>query len=159
MGRRSEIPDHPPKKSIAMKKVFFAICAVLLTVGAFADPNEKVLKSFKETFANAEEVKWQEYDNYYTVSFVTGSIRSRVNYDKEGNMLGSVRYYKPQQLPLNIYTRLKKEFSKKSLFGVTEITTNNQVAYYVKMEDAKFWTTVKVDESGNSMVYEKYKKG
>ncbi|WEK36694.1 MAG: hypothetical protein P0Y53_04195 [Candidatus Pseudobacter hemicellulosilyticus] len=143
-----------------MKKVFFIVCTMLFSVGVFADPNEKVLKSFKETFANAEEVKWQEYDNYFTVSFVTGDIRSKVNYDKDGNMLGSIRYYKPQQLPLNLFTRLKKEFPKKSLFGVTEITTaSNEVAYYVKMEDVKHWVTVKVDESGNCTVYEKYKKG
>ncbi len=59
-----------------MKKVFFILCTALISAAAFAftaaDPNEKVLKSFNETFANAEEVKWAEYDNYYTVSFVSG---------------------------------------------------------------------------------------
>lgn len=143
-----------------MKKVFFILCTVLLGAGAYAfDPNEKVLKSFKETFANAEEVKWQEYDNYYTVSFVTGSIRSKVNYDKEGNVLGSTRYYKPQQLPLNIFHRVKKDYPKKTMFGVTEITANNEVSYYIKLEDAKFWTTIKVDDAGESTLFEKYKKG
>lgn len=142
-----------------MKKLLFILCAVLIGASAFADPNEKVLKSFKETFANAEEVKWLEYDNYYTVSFVSAGIRAKVNYDKEGNMLGSTRYYDPTKLPLNVLNKVKKSYPKQTLFGVTEITANNEIHYYIKMEDAKFWTTIKVDDSGNSSLYEKYKKG
>lgn len=144
-----------------MKKVLMIICAALLGAAAYAapDPNEKVLKSFRETFTQAEEVKWDETDDYFTVSFVNAGIRSKVNYDKEGNMLSSIRYYSPQLLPLNIFNKLKKEHSKKNLFGVTELTSGNDVTYYVKMEDGKHWFTLKVDESGNSMIYEKYKKG
>ena len=143
-----------------MKQVFFILCSVLLTAGAYAfDPNEKVLKSFKETFANAEDVKWAEYDNYYTVSFVSGKVRAKVNYDKDGNMIGSTRYYEPNLLPLGILNAVKKAHPKKSLYGVTEITAEGEVNYYVKMEDPKYWITVKVDDSGNTSVYEKYKKG
>ena len=144
-----------------MKKLLTILCAVLIGASAFAapDPNEKVLKSFKETFANAEEVKWLEYDNYYTVSFVSNGIRAKVNYDKEGNMLGSTRYYDPSKLPLNVLNKVKKAYPKKTLFGVTEITSNNEVNYYIKMECEKYWTTIKVDDAGNSSMYERYKKG
>lgn len=146
-----------------MKKVLFILCCALISVASFArtapDPNEKVLKSFNETFANAEEVKWAEYDNYYTVSFVSGKIRAKVNYDKEGTMLGSTRYYAPNLLPIGILNQVKKAYPKKTLFGVTEITANGELNYYIKMEDPKWWTTIKVDDTGNSSVYERYKKG
>lgn len=145
-----------------MKKVLAIVCSMLLVAGAYALPyevNEKVLKSFKETFASAEEVKWEEYSTYYTVSFVHSGIRSKVNYDKDGNMLGSIRYYAPQMLPLNIYNKLRKDYSKKELFGVTEVTFGSEVTYFVKMQDAKNWITIKIDASGNSEVHEKYKKG
>ena len=143
-----------------MKKLFVILARALLTVTAYADdPNEKVLQSFNETFAGAEEVKWEEFSTYYTVSFVNAGIRSKVNYDKEGTMLGSIRYYYPQMLPLNIYNNLKKENARKTLFGVTEVTFGNDVTYYVKVEDEKHWITLKVDVSGNSQVTEKYKKG
>ena len=143
-----------------MKKLFVILVSALLTVTAYADdPNEKVLKSFNETFTGAEEVKWEEFSTYYTVSFVNAGIRSKVNYDKEGTMLGSIRYYSPQMLPLNIYNKLKKENARKTLFGVTEVTFGTDVTYYVKVEDEKHWITLKVDVSGNSQVTEKYKKG
>ena len=143
-----------------MKKVFGLICSMMFVIGAYAfEVNDKVLKSFNETFSSAEEVKWEEYKTYYTVSFVHSGIRSKVNYDKEGRMLGSLRYYAPQLLPLNIYNRLKLDYPKKELFGVTEVTFGTEVTYFVKMQDSKNWITIKVDPAGNSSVHEKYKKG
>ena len=143
-----------------MKKVLAIICSMLFVAGAYAfEVNEKVLKSFNETFTAAEEVKWEEYKTYYTVSFVNTGIRSKVNYDKDGNMLGSIRYYAPQLLPLNIYNRLKKEQSNKELFGVTEVTFGTDVTYFVKMQNDKHWITIKIDASGNSSIHEKYRKG
>jgi hypothetical protein len=143
-----------------MKKVLTIICAVLMAAATYAyEPNEKVLKSFRETFTQAEDVRWDESSDFFTVSFLSAGIRSKVNYDKEGNMLSSIRYYSPQMLPLNIFSKMKRENPKKNLFGVTEVTTGNDVTYYIKMEDGKHWFTMKVDESGNSQVYEKYKKG
>jgi len=143
-----------------MKKVLMIICAACIGAAAYAyDPNEKVLKSFRETFTQAEDVRWDESADHYTVSFLSAGIRSKVNYDKEGNMLSSIRYYSPQLLPLNIFNKLKKENPKKNLFGVTELTTGSDVTYYVKMEDGKHWFTLKVDESGNTQVFEKYRKG
>ena len=143
-----------------MKKVLAIICSMLFVAGAYAfEVNEKVLKSFNETFTAAEEVKWEEYKTYYTVSFINTGIRSKVNYDKDGTMIGSIRYYAPQLLPLNIYNRLKKEHSNKELFGVTEVTFGTDVTYFVKMQNAKNWFTVKIDASGNSSIHEKYKKG
>src|SRR5258707_5100845 len=104
-----------------MKKLFAIACCALLTAAVYAnhpngkvfDPNEKVLKSFNETFTGAEDVKWEEFSTYYTVSFVNAGIRSKVNYDKEGNMTGSIRHYAPEMLPLNIYNTLNKQNQKK----------------------------------------------
>jgi hypothetical protein len=142
-----------------MKKMFALICSMLLVAGAYAFVvNEKVLKSFSRTFNNAENVKWEEFKDYYTVSFVHAGIRSKVNYDRQGKMLGSIRYYAPNMLPLNVYNTLKTTHPDKKLFGVTEITFGNEMVFFVKMEDSKHWTTIKIDNEGNSSVYEKYKK-
>ena len=144
-----------------MKKLFAFICATVLVTSTYAyraEVNEKVLKSFRETFNLAEEVKWEEYNTYYTVSFVHGGIQSKVNYDKEGSMLSSISYYAPTMLPLNIFNRLKKDYQDKSLYGVTEVTSGTDVTYFIKMQDAKNWITIRVDANGNAQVYEKYKR-
>lgn len=141
-----------------MKKFFALSIVALLTTGAFANPNEKVLRSFEETFSTASQVKWQEYSDFYTVSFVYSGIRSRVNYDKNGNILRTIRYYQPSFLPLNIYTRLMQEQKSRKLFGVTEVSEGDQIAYFVKVETAKHWLTLKVDANGNSEIVERYRK-
>ena len=144
-----------------MKKFFAIITTTLLVASAYAfDPNvsEKVLKSFNETFSSAQDIKWEKYESYYTVSFNQAGIQSKVNYDHSGTMLSSLRYYEPKLLPLNIYNRIKKNYSKKEMFGVTEVTFNNDVVYYVKLQDDKSWITLKIDGVGNSEVVEKYKK-
>ncbi|RYY10982.1 MAG: hypothetical protein EOO04_36020, partial [Chitinophagaceae bacterium] len=135
-----------------MKKLLAILASTLVFISAYAlDPkvNEKVLKSFNETFSAAEDVKWEEFQNYYTVSFNQSGIQSKVNYDHSGTMLSSLRYYAPQLLPLNIYNRVKKAYAKKEMFGVTEVTFSNEVVYYVKLQDAKTWMTLKIDGVGN----------
>jgi hypothetical protein len=145
-----------------MKKVIAIMFAALVTAGAYAfdpfDPNEKVLKSFNETFSTAQEVRWEEFPTYFSVSFLNGGVRSKVNYDKEGNMISALRYYAPQLLPLNILNKISKENPKKKLYGVTEITFNGTIAYYIKLEDNTHWYTFKVDVDGNSQQTEKYRK-
>ena len=143
-----------------MKKSIILCFGCLLAAASYAfDPNTKVLKAFSQTFSAAENVKWLEFTDYYSVSFLFSGIRSKINYDKEGNILGSTRYYDPIALPISIFTKLKREYPAKELFGVTEITAGSDMVYFIKMQDAKHWVTLKVDALGNSEVYEKYKKG
>jgi hypothetical protein len=151
-----------------MKKVIAILTAVVIATSTYAfspsgtfspfDPNEKVLKAFNETFSTATEVRWEEFPKYFAVSFVSGGIRSKVNYDKEGNMISSLRYYNPQLLPLYILNKVSQENPKKKLFGVTEVTVGGNIAYYIKLEDNNCWYTVKVDSDGNTQTVEKYKK-
>jgi hypothetical protein len=149
-----------------MKKLLaLGVSLVMLTATTFAnvDPtvdnvNEKVLKAFNETFPVVNEVKWKEYSNYYTVSFKQHNIQSEVRYDKEGNFLSSLRYYKEDMLPLSVLHQIKKKYAKKDIFGVTELIVGTDVAYFVKLEDEKTWLTIKADQQGNLSVYEKLRK-
>jgi hypothetical protein len=142
-----------------MKNVFSVLIALLLSAGVVANmPNEKVLKAFTETFTSVENVKWEDHDDYFTVSFKTGSIRSKVFYDTEGVMLGSIRYYAPEQLPLHILNQLKRQNKTKKLFCVTEVTSGNTVTCFVKLQDAAYWYTLRVEANGDSSLYEKYRK-
>ena len=143
-----------------MKKMFALLGLSLFAISVYAyDPNTKVLRSFKSTFANAKDVRWEEFPDHYTVSFNYSGIISRVKYDLEGNITGSLRYYEANNLPLNLFTKLKKAHATKSFFGVTELSVGEDVVYFVRMQDEKNWYTYKVDVQGNEEVYEKFRKG
>ena len=92
------------------------------------------------------------------VNFKQGEILTKIEYDKEGNFLNSIRYYSEKNLPVNLLVRLQKKYTDKKVFGVTEVTSDNVVEYFIKLEDANNWITVKSNGDGNMQVVEKYKK-
>lgn len=135
--------------------IFF--CAI----GAYANNptvSEKVLKAFHETYTTAQQVNWHKKGDQYSVCFLQSEIRYIVNYNNDGNVTGSMRFYKPALLPPNILLEIKRQYSTKTAFGVTEITTGENLTYFVKMEDSKHLYTVKLDAYGNGRVYEKLRK-
>jgi|SRR6185437_1166577 len=156
-----------------VKRSFLVGCCFLtLTTGSFAATNvnpanptngeaiisDKLLQAFKHTFPDAREVRWIEQADKYTVNFKQGDVLTKVEYDKDGNFLNSLRYYSEKNLPVNILCRLQKKYADKSVFGVTEMTNDSFVEYYIKMQDAQNWYTVHSDSEGNMRVVEKYKK-
>src|SRR4030095_12604690 len=96
-----------------MKKVTM-IAAMLIGLASFAnqptDVNEKVLKAFKQTFTSAKDVVWFEYGDSYTVNFKLAEIKTRINYDKDGNIIETFRYYGESQLPIHITNKIQKKF-------------------------------------------------
>lgn len=143
-----------------MKKKLISFAGLfLLAVVTYANmPNDKVLKSFKATFSSPQEVKWYEHKDYYEVSFLQAEVRANVKYDLEGNFMSATRYYKEQQLHTHILFKLKKRYPGKKIFGITELTNNEEINYYIKLEDDKNWVTVKVSSNGQMELYEKYRK-
>jgi hypothetical protein len=146
-----------------MKTIFFAVMFLVTASAIYAhqppEVNEKVLKLFNETFKNPEQVSWKELDDSYEVYFKQGDITNRVQYDKEGNIIQYIRNYSEDQLPFHILSSLKKKYSDRSIFGVTEFFSGTDLNYFVTMEDDKHWYTVKSDNIGNLFQTEKLNKG
>jgi hypothetical protein len=147
-------------KSITMKKfIYLAVWLTGLSAAATTPPevSEKVLKAFKETFANASNVVWTEMENNFKATFLLSEIRARAIYDNDGNLLQTVRYYDGKYLPPNIVASLKKRYGGKEIFGVTEISSENDMAYHVTLKDEKNWYVVKADPFGNLEQTKKFK--
>ncbi len=134
-------------------------CFFIIAAKSFAMmPNDKVLKSFETIFNNARNVKWYDHADYYEVSFVRAGIKTNVKFDTGGNFLRSTRYYTEQQLPANILCKIKSKYKDKRIFGVTELTTSDEINYHIKLEDDKNWITINIDGNGQIELLEKYKK-
>jgi hypothetical protein len=144
------------------KSVLFTVCLLSLSAGVFANGNftisDKLLQAFKQTFPDAQQVKWAEQEDKYMVNFKQGDVLTKIEYDKEGNFLSSLRYYSEKNLPVSILCRLQKKYGDKKVFGVTEMTTDSAVEYYIKLEDDTTWITVRSNADGNMQIIEKYKK-
>lgn len=144
-----------------MKKLIVVLgLFVALGAGAANPPevSEKVLKAFGETFVKATDVVWHEMENTYEARFKQSEIITRASYDKDGNLLHTTRYYSEESLPINILTKLKKRYSGKSIFGVTEFATEEEVTYHIVLQDEKNWYIVKSDSMGYFELSKKYRK-
>ncbi len=145
-----------------MKKIILSIATVLFSVIAFAfapvSVSEKALSAFSQSFKDAKEVVWSEYENFYEVKFLHNSVRSWISYDQEGNIIRSRRFYYEDMLPLLIKAKINKRYGDKKIYGITEMSSDAEVSYYVILEDDKNWLTIKSDAFGNMSTYEKFKK-
>ena len=145
-----------------MKKLFSLAVSALFSLTLFAsDPvivNDKVLQAFQKSFKNASDVTWNEYGNSFEVKFVYNEIDSRITYHKDGSVARVIRYYGESQLPLLLRSRLQKQFDGKTVFGVTEFSQENEMDYFIVLEDATTWSYVKCSASGEMRVYKELKK-
>jgi len=144
-----------------MKKILLAsllFAAVIAQAATPPDVNEKILKAFKQTFIYAEDVVWQEKDNSYQVNFWQGEINIRARYDEQGKLLGTIRYYYEKQLPPSVLAKVKNKYSGKTIFGVTEVSSDEELNYFITLRDDKNWYTVKSDAFGNLQQTDKFKR-
>jgi len=146
-----------------MKNVILSV-SLLVTIVAVASAspvdnvNEKVLKAFNQTFANAQDVIWHEYDHIYQANFKQDDIQIRAQYDQDGTLIETIRYYGERQLLPNVVSRIKKKYAGREIFGVTETTSDLGVDFLVTLKDEKNWYVVESDVYGNLVQTEKFKR-
>jgi len=143
------------KKLIILTCLFAAFCA---KASSPPEVTEKVLKAFSETFMKATDVVWHEVKNYYEASFKQSEIISRAVYDQDGNLVRTTRYYSQENLPINILTKIQKRYAGKSIYGITELSSEDQVSYHITLQDEKNWYIIKADNWGSLELEQKYRK-
>lgn len=117
------------------------------------DINDKAKKSFVKNFPSAESINWTESKSgdTFTAYFRMYDVKTVANFDRDGQLISVLRYYGEERLPLTVLSLLKTRYADKTISGVTEFSKNQNedVAYYVKLEDNTHWYTVKI--VGNDM--------
>ena len=143
-----------------MKKIFLAALISVCTLNVFAsDPvDAKVLEAFNKAFKNVENVSWSTSEYTYEVRFEQDKVTAKITYDKNGEIIRTLRYYTEDKLPLIVLTKVKNKYSDKKIFGVVEIASEEGTYYHITLEDAKSWMQIKSDSFGTSSVEAKFKK-
>ncbi|MDP9040691.1 MAG: hypothetical protein M3N30_01840 [Bacteroidota bacterium] len=142
----------------------FCLLLLLTQMHARADSapltvREKLINEFKATAALAKKTYWNETVDRSFVHFKEHEVVSETEYDVNGNFIATVKYYKSaDMLPRRLALELRKKFPDKTIFGITEITTETETCYYIKLEDSKKWITVKGSSNGFMALVEKLNK-
>jgi hypothetical protein len=144
-----------------MKKILIAAILVISGLGSLAagkSINEKILQIFRESYPNAVKVSWLEYPETYLVYFEEESVKSNIIFSKDGSFIRATRYYKEEYLPYYLAAAIHGKFPGKKIYSVTEVSTPDNIEYYVKLEDDKNWVTIKLDSEANIRLLEKLRK-
>jgi len=142
-------------------KILIAVFVLLTSISsAFAngkeEVNERIIKSFQKEFAGAQNAQWTTTKDFVKVTFTLNEQVVYAFYEQNGNLLGVTRNIVSTQLPINLLTDLKKNYSTHWITDLFEMATNNENVYYVTLENSDQKVILK---SSGTTGWEVYKKG
>jgi hypothetical protein len=144
-----------------MKTFLLALAILASTSAAIADSpdvSEKVLTAFNKTFRDVTKVSWSSSLHSYEAAFELNQIPTRVTYDREGNVLQTIRYYDESRLPIIVMTKVRAKYPNRNVFGVTELTAGDETTFHIILEDATSWLNIRSDANGRLDVEKKFRK-
>lgn len=143
-----------------MKKIALVLLVMASVSYAYATPavSEKVLKVFSLSFPDVKNATWSQFENFYEAYFDNGDVKCRVKYDFNGTMVSTIRYYGEKMVSPFLKAKLAAKFPGKTIFGVTEVNSEDELIYNFVMEDNKSWTHVQSDGTGQMEVTKRFKK-
>ena len=145
-----------------MKKILLVLGLVATMGVCSAYPSErvsqKVLTSFKTEFTNAKDVEWDTGSNYFRATFTMNDQRVFAFYNVEGELLSVARYISSIQLPINLFSDLKNNYSKYWISDLFEVSNSEGLHYYVTLETADSKLVIHSVNGGSWSTYSKNKK-
>jgi hypothetical protein len=143
-----------------MKKMLVNLALLLVVSSAFAMPpvSEQVMKQFTALFPTVQDARWFENETHYDVYFDKDDVKHHIRYDRNGKIISTRNYYPGSKLCSFIKAKATEKYPTKSIYGVTEITSNEEMYYVVILEDEDSWTNVQIDATGQMKVLDKMKK-
>ncbi|GAO42397.1 hypothetical protein [Flavihumibacter petaseus] len=147
------------------KSITGVIAIVLLTLStAFANTNnrnekkeavkQRVEKSFKKEFAGAQQATWSKVGAYHKVQFsYNGQVMFAVLND-DGKTMGVYRNILSHQLPINLMTSLKEDYSGYWITELFELVQDNETFYYVHLESADKSITLRSENGSQWSEYQ-----
>lgn len=145
-----------------MKNIVFVAGFLMIMMTSWAYPSErvsrKVLTAFKNEFTTAQNVQWETGDNYFKATFTMNEQRIFAFYNVGGELMSIARNISPIQLPVNLFTDLKNEYSKCWISDLFEVSNSEGLHYYVTLETADSKLVMQSSNGGSWSTYSKCKK-
>jgi hypothetical protein len=136
------------KKSI----LIWAVLLISATSFSFAntndDSNTNVKTSFKKDFENAREVKWESVNTFIKATFKLGDKTICAYYSKDGDLVAMTRNILSSDLPITKQISLAKNYKGYWITDLFEISSNQETAYYITLENADSKLILKSDSEG-----------
>lgn len=144
---------------VTLAVVLAAGVTPLLANGTGTDPRAE--KKFAQQFAGAQHVKWTSLnDGYLRVTFLLNGVSAESFFDKDAELLGTVRNLFYSQMPLVVIQGLENRFGVATVIEIKEVTNIEGTSYRVVLEEKDKKYRVRLNSLGEitELVKEKIKK-
>jgi hypothetical protein len=149
-----------------MKKFMTTLLVVTLSITSLFANNsknrnnidERVEKSFKKTFASAQQESWSRVNNLNKVQFNLNGQVLFAYLDDEGTLVGVYRNILSTQLPISLMTEIKEEYSEYWISTLFEVANEGTTTYYITLENAGQQLVLKSENSSSWSVFSRNKK-
>lgn len=138
-------------KQKVKSKLILSIAFLALTAVSFATP-------VKTSHGGDDDITNSTAFASHKTIYENGAVKTILWYDAAGNVKATIRYYNEESLNPFILSRVKAEFSGKTIFGVTEISSDQGIIYKIILMDDKKWYHISSDSEGDLTLENKYKK-
>ena len=161
--------DTKHKKQKDMKRTIHSIvlsAALLLTLGlssitASATPArggvELITASFHKDFRHAELLATETGKAYTKITFKLNGTILFAFYSGNGDLLAVTHNITSNQLPLDLFLQLKRDYDGYWITDLFELNANNNTNYYITLENASSTLTLRSSE-GTWETYSKTNK-
>jgi hypothetical protein len=147
-----------------MKKMILSLAAVMMMgFSVFANGKNDVVTqqardAFKKDFATASDIRWQQTNSFLKATFSMNGQVLTAYYYSNGDLQAVVRNISSDQLPLNLLTSLRQDYTAFWITDLFEISSDNQTTYYVTIENSDKKIVLKSDDLSSWGVYSKERK-
>jgi hypothetical protein len=114
--------------------------------------------AFKKDFATASDIRWQQTNSFLKATFSMNGQVLTAYYYSNGDLQAVVRNISSDQLPLNLLTSLRQDYTAFWITDLFEISSDNQTTYYVTIENSDKKIVLKSDDLSSWGVYSKERK-
>jgi len=114
--------------------------------------------AFKKDFATASNIKWEQRNNFLKATFSFNGQILTAYYYTNGDLQAVVRNITSDQLPINLVTSLRRDYTAFWITDLFEISSDGQTTYYVTIENSDKKVVLKSDDLSSWQVYSKERK-
>ena len=152
-------------KAINMKKMILSLAAVMMMgFSVFANGTGNVVTqeardAFKKDFSTASNIRWEQTNNdFLKATFSLNGQILTAYYFANGDLRAVVRNITSDQLPINLLTSLRRDYTAFWISDLFEISSDGQTSYYVTIENSDKKIVLKSDDLASWGIYSKERK-
>ena len=146
------------KKLILTMTIMFTIGLTSVYADKKVEINKQVAASFSKDFASARNVIWQQQNQYVKATFILNGQVMFAYYTEDGKLQAVSRNVLSDHLPVLLLIKLKKNYSDYWISDLLEWTSEDQTAWYIRLESADKALILKSGIYNQWHVYKKIEK-